>query len=461
MMLPLSMTHSQSETSHTSSDSKVLGEWAALAFPSEGRAGRLVRRYARMFSLQEISQSSVLQWFWGAMLFVFFITFDGWFHDSTITQEARQSTDYVCWPYFQDCEQLYVFQALPEGYSQPILYAVLLGCIVAAAFFLIRREWFFAHLFTSVLFSWKAFVMFVMTMSYSGNFDYYHIVLTGILLFLPLKLFFLKIVFVFFYFLAATIKLHETWILGTYFSALKTGLPIFPESITPLITNLVIGMQIVGVWLLLSKHRWLQIPALSYFTTFHLYSTILVGFRYPGTVLPALLILFGDHSSRARQRDFFATGIQWRALPGWCLVACMVVLQLSSVFIPGDERYTLEGNKLGLYMFEANHQCIGKATIHLEDGSTHKKEVGSSLARDRCEPYDAWFRLNELCQHSENIARIEWTFDHAINGGPFYRIVDTDNACELEYHMLQHNDWIQTPEEGAEKVGDALENHYR
>jgi len=59
-----------------------------------------------------------------------------------------------------------------------------------------------------------------------------------------------------------------------------------------------------------------------------------------------------------------------KAIGGWLLVIALIGLQLISVLTPGDEKITLEGNQYGMYMFEANHQCVWNAVYYLADGTT-------------------------------------------------------------------------------------------
>ena len=86
--------------------------------------------------------------------------------------------------------------------------------------------------------------------------------------------------------------------------------------------------------------------------------------------------------------------------------------------------------------------------------------MDSGNARHRCEPYTWWFALNELCRRDEAIESIALTFDHSINGGLFYRIVDEPDICSVGYEAFGHNDWIRTPETGAVPVGRAVKNVY-
>ena len=64
------------------------------------------------------------------------------------------------------------------------------------------------------------------------------------------------------------------------------------------------------------------------------------------------------------------------------------------------------------------------------------------------------------CARNPNVQKISYVFDHSINGGPFYQIVDLDNLCSVTYKPWGHNDWILLPPQ-AQIVGYPVEDNYR
>lgn len=325
-----------------------------------------------------------------------------------------------------------------------------------AAYLMYKKEWTLVHAILLVLWVGKAIILFALTQQLAANYDYYDTLLLFILLVFPHKLFFARLAFVLLYFLASTIKIHEGWVLGSYFTSLATGLPLFGNALSPIVTNFVILMQIIGSWMLLSRNKYLHLFAMLYFLSFHLYSGILVGFRYPAVALVMLLVLFGIQWRETHR----SVPLDRKSLIGWCFVALMLVVQFIPISIPGDHKLTLEGNYYGLFMFEANHQCVSRTVTHYADGTTYEKIKQSMDAKWRCDPYEYWFAIKNHCERDARTERIEWTFDHSINGNPFYRIVDVQDACILSYAPLSHNEWIQLPEGGAVIVGYPLENFY-
>lgn len=402
---------------------------------------------------QEIAQSKVLQWSLGALMFVYFIVFSSWIASYSGTKEAIQNLDYVCPPYFQSCEVFYFLDALPYGYSQSLLYMAFFAIFAWCGYLFAQRAWLLIQVSLIPAFIWHALNILIITDNRGGNYEYYLMAFGLVLLFFPHKEFFLKLTLVFFYVLSTISKIHPSWIEGGYFTGLRTGLPFFPDWSIPLATNLVILMEMVGSWFLLSRNMILQRISFTFFTIFHLYSGILVMYRYPANVLPFLLILFGPWYRHTH------VPLNRKSIVGWAFILLLLVLQFSPKFIPGDEKLTLEANKYGLYMFEANHQCISQGEYIMNDGTRHPFTTVSEIARSRCQPYSNWFRLKNKCEQDATIDRIEWRFDHSINGGPFYRIVDEQDACKLTFNAFEHNSWIQTSDT-AKIIGYPVRNVY-
>lgn len=446
---------------------------------------RIVTGYERIFAIDEIRREPILQWVFGAMLLFFFITFARWMPLNIATKEVAESGTAVCWPYFQNCADLFFLHSPSVGYSQTIFYMGLYAVMALIVYFIWRKEWRAAHALMVPLLIWEMLYVLVFEYAQNGPYYYYHIALTMTLLFATHKEFFLKLVFVMLYFLSATIKIDSTWILGSYFTSLKYGLPIFPTAIAPLVTNFVIFMQMVGAWFLMSRNEMLQRTSLIFFATFHLYSGIFVWYFYPTIALPPLLILFGPMYRHTR------IPFDWKATTGWVIVALLVIFQALGFVVPADRRLTLEGNRYGMFMFEANHQCIATITTHfttkrssendfeaapgsdcgemycLVQRSTKQTSTGSAVslryesatAWNRCDPYEWWSRLHTQCGESLAIRRIEMQFDHSINGGPFYRMIDAPNICDLDYRPFVHNEWIKVPPE-APIMGYPVQNIY-
>lgn len=355
-----------------------------------------------------------------------------------------------CWPHFQNCKEIFPLLPQPYSYTESIFYTLLLSVIVYGAYSLYHKKYLVAYYCLFVLWLWK---LFVINVSYGiGNFDYYDLVLVAGLLFFNKKIEYLRLLFVILYFLSSTVKISDGWVVGTYFSSLQNGLPLVPIFLIPIATNFVILMQIIGCWFLLSKNTTLFRFSLVFFIFFHIYSTILVGFRYPSTALFALVILFALDNTRTYLNEF---KINKETRKNYLLILLFISLQFVAFIIPDNHKITLEGAKYGLYMFDANHQCISSFTI-TTPSSTKSFFRSSSNSNNRCDTYTEMKYLQKSCISKE--IKIKWTFDHSVNGGPFYRIVNVDDVCPLSYEAFKHNTWINT--ESKERVAYPLKNMY-
>ncbi|MFM2414457.1 MAG: hypothetical protein RI911_150 [Candidatus Parcubacteria bacterium] len=410
--------------------------------------------YRRFFGIEEWETQTTVKWVIGAALLSYYTTFSTWIGSPSMTINGFLQGRATCWPYFQNCTDYYFLYSLPYGYSQTTFYMCLFGILILCVYLFYKKEWILLHMFMLVPFIWHVLGNLVLTHQNAGNFDYYLIAFASILLFAHHKEYFLKVALVSFYFLSTATKIHDAWVLGTYFSALSTGLPFFPDWSLPLVTNQLIFMEMVGAWFLLSKRPWLQRSVAAYFIFFHLYSGILVEYRYPSTVLPTLIILFALFY-RYQEPPF-----NKKAVIGWVLVGIWYVAQVVPFLIEGDQKYTQEANKFGMYMFESNHQCISTATYRTTDGATFSVVRKNDSSRNRCNPFDYLQGIQHRCKHGfPQVETARWTFDHSINGRPFYRQVDEQDACTLTYNAWSHNEWIRLQHE-AEVVGYPYENWF-
>ena len=425
----------------------------------EAAAAHLATRnwYDRIFATQELAETRALQWLFGAALVGYLLTFLEWAKTRGVTVQGVARNQHTCWPHFTSCGDLAVMHALPWGHSQAAFYTVIFAMLVGGVLAAAAGRWRLAHALMLVPFVWKSLVLFVLSQGYLGNYHYFHVGLGFLLLFSHHKLWFLRRGLVLLYVLSSVVKLHEGWVLGTYFSALVTGLPFVPDALIPLATNGVIAMEMLVAPLLLSERPRVRGAAVVALLGFHLYSMLFVNFMYPTICVPPLLILFGArHRSAPRPPP-----LGWRVVPGFAAFVAFIVFQAVPIAIRGDEKLTLEGHGFGLYMFEANHQCV--SSVKLFKGTAVVADLSSISdgAHNRCGPYDTWFTVQRICKENRGkIDRIEWKLDHSINGGAFWRIVDEPDACALDYAPFRHNDWIRLPGEGAVPVAYPVKNFY-
>lgn len=383
-------------------------------------------------AILEIETSPMLQAFMYWCFFSFVVSFASWIGSGY----TGKYSNLPCWPHFQNCKDILPLTPFPYGYSENVLYTLLLAIITYGLYSLYKKEYRQAYYSIAILWLWK---LFVISVTYGiGNYDYYDLIIITTFLFISSKRHHLRLVFIILYFLASTIKIGDGWILGTYFTSLQSGLPFIPDSLIPLSVNVVTIFQMVGSWFLLSKNEKVFNFARLFFIFFHLYSTTLVGFRYPVTSLFLTIILFGiEKEGRTTFQDL---KLSYKHLGFYVFILLLFVLQLTGPMIAGNQKITLEGNNYGLYMFEANHQCISSYTLYTKDKTKKEYQFANAVARNRCDPYILMKRLQRRCL--SDVTKISWTLDSSIDGGPLYRIVDTPDVCKLSFKAFTHNEWI-------------------
>lgn len=428
----------------------VRGRAAAETTPRSPAAG-MRGLYRRLFSIDEIEQDILVRWFGGAILLGYLATFRAWQQSIATTVQAVEAKTYTCWPFFPNCGDWIFLDAFPHGYSQMTLFMVLFTFILTAAYGLITRRGILAHASIAVLLIAKGYFTLI-NFFYNGNYDYYLTTFSLIFVFVPHKRFFASLAVAMLYVLSTVAKIHPGWTMGLYFTSLKPGMPIFPNAIVPLMTNLVICMEMIMAWFLFSRRVWLQRAVFAFFCLFHIYSGTIVGFHYPTIVMPALLVCFGPLF-----RPFAQVPLGRSAIMGWVLAVILWVLQLIPVMIPGDTKLTLEGNFYGLYMFEANHQCH---VLYTGEKGDVMRQVNGVSARFRCDPWPFLFTAQNIYCKGEGPKRaIRMYMLHSINGGPFYEIVNEPNVCNLTYKPFGRNPWIKDAT-NARIVGRPLKNLY-
>lgn len=412
----------------------------------------LYSSYYRFFKIEEIEQSNRVRALYFYIIFANFVVFQEWLRLRILSKGAYNSwMEPLCWPYFLGCEKLLFLNTPPASYSHGIFYSLIFTLLLLSALNLIRKNAAVSHVILAFLVLVSGAIHFIVTPHASFNYFRVVLVLSFFAIFVPNRVFFLRHLVVLLYVIAGTLKIHEGWIQGTYFSTLELGLPLLPDAVIPYLTNYVILLELIGSWGLLAKNNLIRKLSIFQFFAFHLYSIILVDYFYSVLFLPILFLLFRDDEGLAWKPAFRGRVL---ALPA---ILVLLGTQYLHLFIKGDVKLTLEGNDWGVFMFDANHQCLSSIAVYDQGVLRESKIRHSTTAYYRCNPYNDWFKIRKYCDANATVA---WTFDHSINGEPYYRIVETTNACALDYKLWRHNEWIRLPEEGAEIVALPRKNLY-
>lgn len=388
-----------------------------------------------MVTIPDFKNNVIERIFVAGTLGIFFFDF------SKVSSVGSRITQ-MCWPHWQSCRSLPFPEPFPNSYAYNTLFlfvfSVIVGCL--AGVIKNKEKIYLPTLWALVGF--KVFYNFFWHFSGLHNFEYFHLLPTiAFLLNKKDRLFGAQVMWALCCFLAAFVKIHESWIVGSYFSSLALGLPFFPDSVIPLVTQGVIIFEIFLSWGLLTQ-RWRMLSVAGWLT-FHIYSVILVGFYYPVRCVTMLLILFIATKPNS-------TGI--RQLNGLSIVlmAFMIVLQMMPLAFNEDNKRTLRWEGYGFNMFDANFQCVNRITW-TKNSKVTKQTREHFYSRMRCGPNTFLERIKILCE-TKKPDNVTWTLRQSLNGGPFKEIIKSNDACNLQFSLFGKNEWILSETE-AKSVG--------
>lgn len=358
----------------------------------------------------------------------------------------------VCPPYFQSCLAWLPSYSLLTPLVSSIIQMIFFSLLSLSALLIFSVKWrHLALLFFMILVVYRSINGFFFDISNLKNFDYFYLPLAFLLLFSKQPIRSGSIIFVLLYFFAASEKFEASWLAGTYFTSTLEGFPYFQNDYAMLaLIYSVIFMELMGIWFLLKPKSKFFSWTLIYFFSFHILSISIVGLRYPIHTVPLLFLFFLTPKNSPLQL----------CRPGKFISLLLIFVQIIPGWIEGRETETLEGYRFGISMIDGNHQCISTQTYHYSDGRpAETNKISSRKAMNRCWIYAQWQHLRRDCSQS-HLERINWTFDHSLNGGPFYRVVNVENACDLTYKPFSHNSWIQFFAESP-LIGYPYPNYYR
>lgn len=406
---------------------------------------KISKLYSDFFSVEEIANSHLLKILYAALWLGFYVSLHVWFYRKYGLIENE-----LCWPHLQDCYRFRLFEAYPKSYSGNLAYAVVYCFLILSAIFAYLKKWNLAHFSFLVIFLFKSYIFLFVTYSIPANFEHFNLLLCFFYLVFPNKLHFTRLSFILMYFSTALVKITDSWIVGTYFTSLELGMPYVNNNWVPFFSNLVILAEILFPWFFDSTNKIYRYGSLGFFIIFHVYSILFVGYHYPTFTLIPLLVLF---CIKDRTYSVKISTNPKSYLLGSMFLILLILINTLPKFISKDYAITTHWQKYGLSMIDFNYQCVSKTTIFLKDKKTLKDTYASSKSMNRCGPYNQFQRLKHRCTTDNDIESISWKFYQSINGSPFYQIVNVENACLLNYNLIEKNDWIKLPDEGAEIVG--------
>ncbi len=347
---------------------------------------------------------------------------------------APQNWPAICWPFFADCASVHV---LDQAHVELGLALLGLFSLVTAGLFLAARTtlafWSLALLAIAKLA--------VVALDYRLRLNQHVMTawLVAAFLLVPHKRRVIAWLLVAIYFWAGVLKLTPEWLNG---SALYGRLPL-PPALLPLACGYVVALELVLIFGLLARPRWLFWLTFCQLALFHAVSVPVVHFFYP--LLMALLLAFLPLC-----RAIAAPPLDAARWPAVATVAVFSALQCAPLLWPGDVLLTGEGRLWALHMFDAPLECQVWLTPHGPDGRSGLPAplpVGMLSNRILCDPLVYASAVRGICAHNAGrVGALDLHLQTRRAGQPLFApIVDAPDVCAqpLDYQLLAHNAWIQ------------------
>jgi hypothetical protein len=349
----------------------------------------------------------------------------------------------ICWPWLPHCSQFRVYGE-NELFAAFVVYGV--GALTTAAFFFFPRRVAWAW--------WGLLALEILKLLFLSvdyrlrmNQHYMSAWVAVVFLFFPAKAFHLRLLIVLFYFWAGVLKFNSEWLSG---AALYGRIWFFHGTdLLKWACAYVLLLEIVLVWGLWLKRKFLFWATFGQLIVFHVISFSVVGFFYP-LLMFFLLSIFPLHVKDTGMSlgELFVKGRVGKL--GYGLVALFSLLQLWHHSMPGDTALTGEGRHFGLHMFDARVECRMSAEIEFSR-EMHKVDLSvPAPTRTRCDPIIAWNRARELCRILKSNSefrdlRVRMESKRS-SSSSYTRIIDLSDFClkNPDYSMLRHNSWIDT-----------------
>lgn len=370
-----------------------------------------------------------------------------WLYDGRLAR-VMGSGEALCWPIWQSCLG---WRALVAGRADVIaagLVAVSLGCAALFA----RRRTVAVGVGLLALLELAELAVLLSDFQLRANQHYMSLGVVLVYLLVPGKRDAVRALLVAFYVGAGFLKLDAEWITGAALYA-----PLWFFDTPPLIMAAciyVIVLELLVVWGLLARRRWVFWGAFAQVVVFHVFSWPVVQFFYP-MLMFGLIAIFPlarsapapDPPDNSLLTRLF-TGSARRSTYG--VVVGFTLLQLVPIVIPGDEAITGEGRLAALHMFDARVDCKSYLLVQRRFRAAPPDDLTGGLsARIGCHPHVMLTRALRRCADggldAPDAPRVDWRHFAGRRTEPLREVARVDDVCRRPptYRAFARNGWIQ------------------
>jgi hypothetical protein len=299
----------------------------------------------------------------------------------------------VCWPFFPGCESWQ--PRFPIEMMSLVLGIYGSTACAAAASFLFPKLKNFAVPLLAIASLVKLF-LYLQDYRMMGAYHYMHWWVLGAYFFIAQSDVLIRFLLPAFYFSAGLLKLNREWLSGSAGP--------WPQSAC----IYVVVLELVLVWGLLSRNRWIFWATIAQLFVFHVFSYFVVGFYYPALMFCFLsLVVAGWFWAPVGWRS-------WRELgrPARRYLFLFFILQAVPWFLMGDPALDGKGRLFALNTADVDSQCKMKYDVHTKDGKaiTPQPLYPRLGVRLHCDPVIKLAEARHYCRmfaQDENITGLD------------------------------------------------------
>ena len=246
------------------------------------------------------------------------------------------------------------------------------------------------------------------------------------------------------YFFVGLLKLNPDWWTGIVITRKPV---LIPWNWVPLGAKYVIALEVVFIWGLYSRKKWILLFVLSQLLLFHFTSFSVVAFYYPLLMYCLLTIyipVFFD--SKTPKQKISKAGIFF--------ICAFSIFQLIPKMITRDSALTMQGRFMALHMYDALVECKKEVTIHSSQVQRNIELISWAMPRQKCEPVVFWNDIQNFCftdayKFSGAIFDAK-LYSRRSSNRDFELVADLADVCR---HMptisIFYNSWVKEPKQSS------------
>ncbi len=376
-------------------------------------------------------------WFGAALASTHLLTVVYW-HASLPRIAKRDGA--VCWPQLPNCE---AYRPLLRSFAETgfTIYAVAAALVVAL---FLSRRWRPLALGGLAVLTLVKLAVIAQDFRFMGNFHDMPLMATIAYFMAPRRLDVAQTALVAFYVGAGALKVNVEWLSG---AAMIRPSVLAGTVLERFALGYVVLLELVLVFGLLSRNKWVRWATLAQLALFHAFSWHIVGFFYP-CVMACLLSVFPLVWRAGGELDFgvFFGGRATRR--AYAFAAAFAFCQVTPAFYPGDSALTGEGRFLSLDMFDAFSRCEHIAFVTAPERGIVVEEAlpTSGSVRVHCDPIMFWNHMRRTCNGLVADARLDSAlFSRRTTASEMLPIFDIVDVCKSLPRLdpLWPTSWIE------------------